>query len=114
MYEAKNSPLISRAKFRRRLIVHMLMALGILLLSLTVGVAGHMYFDGMGLVSAVVASTTMMSGLGLSILPDSVSGQLFASLYGIFCGYIYVATSGIIIAPLLHRMLHKFHIAVDD
>lgn len=113
MYETRHSPLISRAQFHRRLIAHLLVALGVLVLSLAIGVAGHMYFDDMGLVSAVVASTTLMSGLGLSILPDSVSGQLFASLYGIFCGYIYVATSGIIIAPLLHRMLHKFHMAVD-
>lgn len=80
-------------------------------MSSTLGIVCHMYFDGMSFVKALVASTTLMSGLGLSIVvPDSVEGQLFAGLYGILCGYIYIATSSIIVAPILHRMLHKFHV----
>ena len=69
-----------------------------------------MYFDNMPFTRALVASTTLMSGLGLSIIPDSVEGQLFTSLYGILSGYIYIAISSIVVAPILHRMLHKFHI----
>lgn len=110
MYENKSTPIISRAKFRKRLLNHCLAALGLILISVAIGIVGHMYFDAMPFTKALVASTTLMSGLGLSIFPESVEGQLFASFYGILCGYIYIATSSIMVAPILHRMLHKFHI----
>lgn len=114
MYEHKNKPLISRQHFRKRMLNHVLLALTLVVLSLSVGVAGHIYFDDMSFITALVASTTLMSGQGLSVLPESITRQLFASLYGILCGYVYVATSSIIIAPVLHRVFHKFHLDDDD
>ena len=110
MYENKREPLIDRSEFGRRMLVHVLMASTLIALTIAVGIAGHIYFDNMKLVSALVASVTLASGLGLSIFPETTSGQLFASLYGILSGYIYVATSSILIAPILHRILHKFHL----
>lgn len=110
MYEHKEKPLLSRKQFRIRMLKHFLAALAVVLLSLFIGVVGHMYFDDMTFGKAVVASTTLMSGLGLSVLPESTHGQLFASLYGILCGYVYIATSSIVIAPVLHRILHRFHL----
>lgn len=110
MYEHKDKPLLPRKQFHVRMLNHFLLALILVALSLSIGVVGHMYFDKMSFGKAVVASTTLMSGLGLSVLPESTHGQLFASLYGILCGYVYIATSSIIIAPVLHRILHKFHL----
>jgi len=110
MYENKKNPLISRKHFRKRMLYHFLLALALVLLSLSIGVAGHIYFDDMSFTRALVASTTLMSGLGLSVLPESINGQFFASLYGIVCGYIYIATSSIVIAPIVHRIHHKFHL----
>ncbi|GLX79232.1 hypothetical protein tinsulaeT_25720 [Thalassotalea insulae] len=110
MYENKHKPLITRKAFGKRMLLHALAALLLVVLTLALGVIGHIYFDNMELITALIASVTLSSGLGLSILPESTAGQLFASLYGIFCGYIYVATSTIIIAPILHRLLHKFHL----
>lgn len=109
MYENIRTPIISKARFRRRVLLHVIAALGLLLVTLTIGVAGHVFYDAMPFSRAVVASTTLMSGLGLSIVPDSIEGQLFASAYGILCGYVYIATSSMVVAPLLHRMLHTFH-----
>lgn len=110
MYENKNEPLLTKSAFRIRVFYHVLAAFALLLVTLALGIAGHMYFDGMALTSALVASITLMSGLGLSILPESVAGQLFASVYGILSSYLYIATSSIVIAPILHRLLHKFHL----
>jgi len=110
MYENKNKPLASSRAFRKRMLFHLLMAFILVVVTLLIGIAGHVYFDDMKPASALVASITLTSGLGLSILPESTSGQLFASLYGIFSGYIYLATSSIMLAPVLHRILHKFHL----
>ena len=112
MYENKKAPLIPIHRFKKRMLMHVVAAVILVVIALLIGVAGHVYFDGMDMSSALVASMTITSGLGMSILPDTMSGKVFASLYGIFSGYIYVATSGIVIAPILHRILHKLHL--DD
>lgn len=58
----------------------------------------------MSFFAALVASTALMNGLGISVLPKSITGQLFASLYGILRGYVYVATGSTVIASVLHRV----------
>ncbi|WP_185268503.1 two pore domain potassium channel family protein [Halopseudomonas xiamenensis] len=110
MYENKSEPLVARRDFRKRMFWHVLAALALVLVTLLAGVVGHMYFDNMEPGRALMASVTLSSGLGLSIFPESAPGQVFASLYGFFAGYVYIATSTIVIAPLLHRILHKFHL----
>ncbi|PRB81362.1 hypothetical protein [Pseudomonas sp. MYb185] len=110
MYENKNEPLIARRDFSRRMFLHVLAALVLVLATLVAGIAGHMYFDNMEPGRALIASVTLSSGLGLSIFPESTSGQVFASLYGFFSSYVFIATSTIVIAPVLHRILHKFHL----
>ncbi|UTW12788.1 hypothetical protein [Marinobacterium rhizophilum] len=102
--------MITTKAFRRRMAFHLFAALALVVISLGAGVAGHMYFENMPPVTALVASITLTSGLGLSIIPQTTSGQLFVSLYGIFSGYVYIATSTIVIAPMLHRLLHRFHL----
>ncbi|WNO61343.1 hypothetical protein [Rheinheimera sp. MMS21-TC3] len=110
MYENKSQPLASGKVFGMRILLHLIFAAILVILTLAVGVAGHIYFDNMRFSSALVASITLTSGLGLSILPNTTSGQLFASLYGILSSYIYIATTTIVIAPILHRLFHKFHL----
>ncbi|MGI5308906.1 hypothetical protein [Rheinheimera sp. WS51] len=110
MYENKSKPLVSRHAFRKRMLCHVLVAFLLVLITLVIGVAGHIYFDGMHFSSALIASITLTSGLGLSIMPETTACQLFASFYGILSNYIYIATTTIIIAPILHRLLHKFHL----
>lgn len=110
MYERKNAPLVSTKVFGRRMALHVLAALALLAFTLLAGVAGHVYFDDMTLGTALFASTSLIGGLGFSVVPETGSGQLFASVYGILSSYVYIATSSIILAPILHRMLHKFHL----
>lgn len=110
MYENKGKPLLSKTAFKKRILTHFFGAFVLVVLTLTVGTAGHIYFDDMELRTALIASITLSSGLGLSVLPESDSGKLFTSFYGIFSGYVYIATSSMIIAPILHRVLHKLHL----
>lgn len=110
MYERKGEALIEKKEFTIRMLYHLLAALLLVIVTVTIGIAGHFFIDDMNIGSALIASITLVSGIGLSIVPETFSGQLFASLYGIFSGYIYIATSSIIIAPVLHRILHKFHL----
>lgn len=110
MYENRNEPLITRRHFQRRVLLHVLLSLALVCVMLVVGTVGHIYFDDMAPAQALLASMTLASGLGLSILPSTTAGQVFVSLYGLFSGYLYIATCTIVIAPILHRLFHKFHL----
>ncbi|MEJ6655884.1 MAG: hypothetical protein QNL70_07745 [Pseudomonas sp.] len=113
MYESKTQPLTTSKAFRMRMYLHVLLALLLILVMLLAGTVGHVYFDDMEPSRALVASLTLSSGLGLSILPSSLSGQLFASIYGVFSNYVFIATCTIVLAPLVHRVFHKFHLDED-
>lgn len=110
MYESKSKPLLAKKALTKRMFFHALAAFILVIITLVAGVARHIYFDNMELGTTLIASITLTSGLGPSILPETISGQLFASLYGIFSGYVYLDTSTIVIAPISHRVFHEFHL----
>ena len=88
MYETRAQPPLPRPRFLKRLSLHALAALGLVLGSLALGMAGYM-----GLVDA----------------PKSDGGKLFAGLYALYAGLVFLITAGVMLAPILHRVLHKFH-----
>jgi tetrahydromethanopterin S-methyltransferase subunit B len=51
--------------------------------------------------------------MGFYLMPESVGGKVFFAAYGLFVGLVFVTTLGIILAPVAHRLLHKFHLDDD-
>jgi hypothetical protein len=45
---------------------------------------------------------------------QTTGGKLFAGCYALFSGLALIATLAVIIAPLFHRFLHKFHIETES
>lgn len=110
MYEHKKDPLISTKAFGKRMAYHVLVAVLLFVVLVGGGIIGHMLADGMPFYDALFASTTITSGLGISIIPKTTQGKLFVGLYGIVTSHFYIASSGIILAPIAHRVLHSFHL----
>jgi hypothetical protein len=44
----------------------------------------------------------------------SDAGKLFAGCYAIYSGLVLVTTSAILLAPFVHRFLHRFHLEMTD
>jgi len=61
--------------------------------------------------SALHNASMILSGMGPVITIDTVSGKIFSSFYALFSGLVFVTNLGILLAPLLHRILHHFHVA---
>ncbi|WP_373017801.1 hypothetical protein [Thiomicrorhabdus sp.] len=114
MYENIKTPPISSKRFRLRLYLHLTVAFLIILVSLAIGIIGHIYFDDMQIAQATMASTTILSSLGIALFPESWGGQIFASFYAMYADYVYFAVSGVIFAPIVHRFFHKFHWVEGD
>ena len=109
MYESHKEPPLPRHRFLRRLTVHALIAAGLLLGSLLIGMAGYEYFEGLAWRDAFVNAAMLLGGMGPVDMPKTDAGKLFAGLYALYAGLVFLITVGVVLAPFLHRMLHKFH-----
>jgi hypothetical protein len=112
--EMRHQPIASPQVFSQRLLFNGLLALGTIVLALTVGMAGYMGFEGMGFIDAFVNSAMILSGMGPMGELQYDSAKIFAGFYAIFCGLLIFGVAGLILAPVFHRILHNFHVTDDD
>ena len=109
VYESKPHPPIPRRRFVRRLLFHMAAALGLFLVSLLPGMAGYAYFEHLPWRDAFLNSAMLMGGMGPVDAPRTDGGKLFAGVYALYAGLVFLVGAGLIFAPVVHRVLHKFH-----
>ena len=113
MFEHKNQRLLSRRKFISRLVLHTIVAAGVLLFSLAGGILGYSYFEKMGLVDALLNASMILGGMGPVDVLHSEGGKIFASVYAIYSGVVFLVVASLIIGPLLHRLMHHFHVEIE-
>jgi hypothetical protein len=109
MYESKNEPLIPRASFVRRLAVHLGLAGGLLLASLGVGMVGYVQFEHMSSIDAFLNSAMLLGGMGPVNPLQSDAGKLFAGVFALYAGLVFIVTAALIFTPVVHRVIHHFH-----
>jgi hypothetical protein len=109
-FEHKSEKVLPAGMFLRR----MVRALGLWLLltlgGLAIGMAGYMLTAGMTALDAFLNAAMILSGMGPVDPLNSPAAKVFAGLYAIFSGLFIVVASGFALAPLLHRVLHVFHV----
>ena len=109
MYEARVDTPLSRARFLTRMLRHSAMAGLLVMASLGIGMAGYAYFEQLGWLDAFLNSAMLLGGMGPVNNPQTGGGKLFAGLYALYSGLVFLVTVGVVLAPLLHRALHLFH-----
>lgn len=113
MYEPRHHPPIPRKRFLRRVAAHGGASLGLLAVSLAVGMAGYAYFEGLGWRDAFLNAAMILGGMGPVAVVQTPAGKIFAGLYALYSGLIVLVAAGVIFAPIFHRIVHKFHWAED-
>jgi len=108
--ERRNEPLLPPAAFIARLARYAAVAAVIVLVSLGLGVAGYHYLARLPWVDALLNAAMILGGMGPVDPMATVAAKLFASAYALFSGVVFIATMGVLLAPVLHRILHHFHI----
>ena len=110
MYEHKDQPLLPRAQFIKRVLVHFGFSFSLLAISLGIGVIGYRVFEQYSWLDSLMNAAMILSGMGVVDRPVTDTGKIFASLYALFSGVLFVAGAGIILAPFVHRILHHLHL----
>ncbi len=110
MYERRNHPLLSRAKFARRVARHLLLALFVIGIALGIGVLGYHCIGGLSWVDSLLNASMILGGMGPVDPLHSTAAKLFASFYALFSGLAFIGIASLMVAPFAHRLLHRFHV----
>lgn len=110
MYEHKSEPLLPFGRFARRLLGHFIVALAVISASLGIGVAGYHFLEKLTWLDALLNASMILGGMGPVDAIRTPAGKLFASLYALFSGVIFLVIVGILMAPVGHRLLHGLHL----
>ncbi len=110
MYEHRTEPLLTRAQFASRLLNHGRLAALIVGLSLAVGTVGYHVTAGLSWLDALLNAAMILTGMGPVAPLQSVSAKLFATVYALYSGVVFLVVAGIMLAPVVHRILHRLHL----
>ena len=110
IFENGRQPVITRRRFISRMLIAISLWLALTVIGLLIGIAGYAKFEGMSIVDAYVNAAMILSGMGPIGELKTTAGKLFAGTYAIFSGLIIVIATGFILAPIFHRVLHRFHV----
>jgi hypothetical protein len=109
VFEHRSSPVLPRKAFIRRMRRSILASSGIAAATLAVGMCGYRFLENMPWADAFANASMILAGMGPLGNLSTDGGKIFAGCYALFCGLIFVTIITILIAPLFHRALHKFH-----
>ena len=110
MYEHRQQKLLPRPDFYRRLAAHGGLSVAIVGVSLTVGIIGYHSFGGLSWIDSLLNSAMILGGEGPVDRMESASAKIFASLFALYSGLVLLVAVGIVFSPVLHRILHSFHL----
>jgi hypothetical protein len=84
-----------------------------LLVSLAIGMAGYHWLAPMPWVDAFANAAMLLGGMGPVDPLKNASIKLFAGVYAMYCGVVFIATVGLLLTPVASHVLHRFHLDRD-
>jgi hypothetical protein len=114
MFEHESEPLVTQWAFYARMAQSAAIVAGIIACSLFVGSAGYHYLGDLPWIDSLLNASMILAGMGPVDPLTTDSAKLFATFYALYSGVAFLAIMAILTAPLLHRLLHKFHMEISE
>jgi len=113
VFERRHEQVASTRLFARRMAVYLGIVFLVVSMMLAVGVCGYHFLAGLGWVDSLLNASMILSGMGpVNPLPSN-GAKVFASIYALFSGLVFIAVMGIVFTPVFHRLIHKFHVDAE-
>ena len=110
MYERRKQPLLSAARFAKRVIRHFILAFLVLAAGLGIGVLGYHCLGELNWIDSLLNASMILGGMGPVDTLHSSAAKIFASGYALFAGLVFISIASLIVAPFAHRILHRFNL----
>jgi putative Mn2+ efflux pump MntP len=109
MYEHKSQSLLPRRRFIGRMLLHLAVSLLLMALSLGLGIWGYAHYENLSALDGFLNAAMLLGGMGPIHSPVTEAGKLFAGCYALYAGLVFIVLVALILTPVLHRVLHRFH-----
>lgn len=113
MYERRTDKLLPTRQFLSRVLRHGGYVVLAVAVALAIGVSGYHWINKEPWIDAFLDASMILGGMGPVHEMHSSASKLFAGVYALFAGLFFIAASGVLLAPFLHRMIHVFHLDKD-
>jgi hypothetical protein len=113
-FEHKEGAMLTPVQFAGRLAGNVVFALVVIGVALVAGMLGYHLTENMGWLDAFLNSAMLLGGMGPVDQLHTEAGKFFAGVYALACGLLFVLVSGVVLAPVLHRVLHALHVRDDE
>ena len=110
MYERRHAPLATRAQFVRRVATNFGLAMLVIGGSLAWGMWGYWYFEHLRWLDAFLNAAMLLGGMGPVNPPTTWAGKVFAGIFALYAGLLFMVCAALVLTPVLHRVLHRFHV----
>lgn len=110
MFETRKQKVLSRRHYLRRQFLSLAIGGAALCFALGVGIAGYHWIAGQAWVDALLNASMILGGMGPVDPLPSDAAKVFASVYALFSGVMFISVMAVILGPAVHRLLHKFHV----
>jgi len=77
--------------------------------TLIAGILGYHLLGHLPWIDAILEASMILGGMGAVAPMANDAVKLFASAYALFSGLVVITTIGILMAPWLHRMMHRLY-----
>jgi hypothetical protein len=114
MFEKKHDELLPRRIFFLRLGRSFGVSLLIVAFSLLLGSAGYHYWGELSWIDSLLNASMILTGMGPVNPMSTVEGKLFATFYALYSGIAFLTIMAVVLAPVVHRFLHKFHLEDEE
>jgi hypothetical protein len=108
-FEHRAQPLIPPHQFIMRVAHSGIIAIALIAVSLIIGMVGYHTLEGLSWIDAFLNASMLLRGMGPVNVPLTFGGKLFAGMYALYSGLVVILVAGLILAPVAHRLLHRFH-----
>ena len=113
-FEHHKAPLLPRDEFVGRLLRNAGIATAMIVLSLGLGMVGYHAFVHVDWTDSFLNASMILTGMGEITPLDTAAGKIFAGFYALFSGVAFLTIIGVLVAPVVHRFMHRFHLALDE
>jgi hypothetical protein len=113
-FERRHEQLAPISIFIQRILASLAVAFVLIGVALLIGMSGYHYLAGFNWVDSLLEASMILGGMGpVNQLPNDTA-KIFASAYALFSGLMFIAVMGLVLSPVVHRILHKFHVDEKD
>ncbi len=114
MFDNHHHKLAPFSVFVNRIIRALMVAFGLIAFALFIGITGYHFLAKLSWIDSFLEASMILGGMGPVNQLTNNGAKIFASIYALFAGVMFIGVMGVVISPIIHRGLHKIHLDEED